>query len=102
MLIVDPETNETHSPRPGEIYKNPYLASVFRDLAEQGKKGFYEGRVAEAIVERAFSCLLFPLRSFFLLSFALLLLLIFHTTSPLPPASLRRSIPRLTSVLAIQ
>lgn len=60
MLIVDPETNETHAPRPGEIYKNPYLASVFRDLAEQGKKGFYEGRVAEAIVERSSSFVLPP------------------------------------------
>jgi gamma-glutamyltranspeptidase/glutathione hydrolase len=29
----------------------PYLARTFRELAEHGKKGFYEGRVAQAIVE---------------------------------------------------
>ncbi|GAA5909709.1 hypothetical protein JCM6882_008470 [Rhodosporidiobolus microsporus] len=50
MLIVDSE-GKTHAPRPGEIFKNPNLASVFREVAEKGKKGFYEGRVAEAVVE---------------------------------------------------
>ncbi|GAA5950672.1 hypothetical protein JCM3765_000573 [Sporobolomyces pararoseus] len=51
MLITDPETGKTHSPRPGELYKNPTLAQTFRRVAEKGKAGFYEGRVAEAIVE---------------------------------------------------
>lgn len=28
MLITDPATGKTHSPRPGEIFKNPTLAKV--------------------------------------------------------------------------
>ncbi|GAA5985126.1 hypothetical protein JCM11641_006365 [Rhodosporidiobolus odoratus] len=51
LLIVDPQTGEAHGPRPGEIFKNPYLAQTFREVAEKGKAGFYEGRVAEAIVD---------------------------------------------------
>ncbi|KAH8678496.1 gamma-glutamyltranspeptidase [Xylariales sp. PMI_506] len=39
------------APREGELVTNPLLASVLRQLAEQGKSGFYEGRVAKAIIE---------------------------------------------------
>lgn len=52
LLITDPVSGKTHSPAPGEVIKNPTLAETFRTLAKEGKKGFYEGRVAEAIVER--------------------------------------------------
>ncbi|KAF8244497.1 gamma-glutamyltranspeptidase [Wilcoxina mikolae CBS 423.85] len=38
-------------PRVGEIMKMPGLARVFRGLAEEGKRAFYEGRVAREIVE---------------------------------------------------
>lgn len=31
--------------------KNPTLAQTFRTLAKEGKKGFYQGRIAEAIVK---------------------------------------------------
>lgn len=40
-----------HGPRPGEIFKNQNLATTFRTLAKEGKKGFYTGRIAEAIVK---------------------------------------------------
>ena len=39
------------APKPGEIMKNPTLANTFRLLAENGKKGFYQGSVAEAIIK---------------------------------------------------
>ncbi|KAJ1552107.1 hypothetical protein HK405_012645, partial [Cladochytrium tenue] len=39
------------APKTGEIIKLPTLAQTFRTLAREGKKGFYEGRIAEAIVK---------------------------------------------------
>jgi len=39
------------APLPGQIFRNPNLAKVFRALGKEGKKGYYEGPVAEAIVE---------------------------------------------------
>lgn len=38
-------------PKPGELFKNPGLAETFRTLAKDGKKGFYTGRIAEAIIK---------------------------------------------------
>jgi gamma-glutamyltranspeptidase/glutathione hydrolase len=37
------------APEPGTIFTNPNLAKVFRTLATEGKAGFYEGWVADAI-----------------------------------------------------
>ena len=42
---------EDRAPRAGEIMRIPTLASTLRAVAEGGKKAFYEGRIAERIVE---------------------------------------------------
>ncbi|KAH0536425.1 hypothetical protein FGG08_006694 [Glutinoglossum americanum] len=39
------------APLPGELFKNVYFAKTLKRLAELGKKGFYEGPVAEAIIK---------------------------------------------------
>lgn len=39
------------SPAAGELMKNPTLARTFRTLATEGKKGFYQGRIAEELVK---------------------------------------------------
>lgn len=39
------------APGAGEVMRNPTLARSMREVVEHGKAGFYEGRVAEAIVE---------------------------------------------------
>ncbi|KAF5859491.1 hypothetical protein ETB97_002792 [Aspergillus alliaceus] len=52
MLKPDQKARDGfRAPLPGEILKNPTLAQTFRSLAANGKKGFYEGRVAEEIVK---------------------------------------------------
>ena len=38
-------------PQPGQIFRNPHLARVFREIAHHGKAGFYEGTVADSIIE---------------------------------------------------
>ncbi len=55
QLKQGPHANEMmvdgRAPKAGEIMKIPTMAKTFRELAEHGKSGFYEGRVAEAIIE---------------------------------------------------
>jgi gamma-glutamyltranspeptidase/glutathione hydrolase len=43
-------TIDGRGPRPGEIFRNPYLARTFEIVAHRGKSAFYEGEIAEAIV----------------------------------------------------
>ncbi|KAI4212203.1 MAG: hypothetical protein LQ351_005072 [Letrouitia transgressa] len=52
MLKSDPRAKDgKRAPLPGEIMTNPNLANTFRLLAKNGKKGFYQGAVAEALIE---------------------------------------------------
>ncbi|KAJ5692014.1 hypothetical protein N7462_001437 [Penicillium macrosclerotiorum] len=52
MLKEDPTAADgRRAPRTGEIMTCPTLARTFRQLAAEGKKGFYEGRIADAIVQ---------------------------------------------------
>jgi gamma-glutamyltranspeptidase/glutathione hydrolase len=39
-----------HTPREGEVFRNPDLGRTLRDIAARGRDGFYKGRVAEAIL----------------------------------------------------
>ena len=39
------------TPQKGEIFKNPYLANTLKLIAKKGRKGFYEGPVAQRISE---------------------------------------------------
>ena len=38
-------------PQKGEIFKNPQLANTLRTIAENGREGFYEGPIAQTMVE---------------------------------------------------
>lgn len=52
MLKKDPKApGGFRAPVAGEIMRNPTLARTFRTLGEEGKKGFYTGRVAEELVK---------------------------------------------------
>ncbi|OSS54308.1 hypothetical protein B5807_00113 [Epicoccum nigrum] len=52
MLKKDPSAKDgCRAPRAGEIMKNPTIANTFKLLAKHGKKGFYEGEVAEQLVK---------------------------------------------------
>ncbi|KAJ6437281.1 gamma-glutamyltransferase [Purpureocillium lavendulum] len=52
LLKKDPAAqNGVRPPRNGEIFKNPTLAQTFKTLAAEGRKGFYEGRIAKEIIQ---------------------------------------------------
>ena len=52
MLKRDKNAEQfVRAPRSGEIMRNPTLGKTFRTLAAEGKKGFYAGRIANAIVD---------------------------------------------------
>ena len=55
LLSVDPNAARTflvngRTPRSGEMFRNPDLAASLRLIAERGRRGFYEGRTADAIL----------------------------------------------------
>src|SRR5262249_8031987 len=43
-------TNDGRAPRGGETFRNPALAKTLRAIAKDGKRAFYEGEIAQAIV----------------------------------------------------
>ncbi|KAK0645169.1 putative gamma-glutamyltransferase YwrD [Lasiodiplodia hormozganensis] len=52
MLKHDASADQSaRAPRAGEVFRNPNLARTFMALATEGKRGFYTGRVAKAIVD---------------------------------------------------
>ena len=48
--LLKERSGEWDAPEAGELMRLPCLAHTFKLLAKYGKKGFYEGAVAEAIV----------------------------------------------------
>lgn len=51
-LRKDPKAEQYYrAPRAGEIMQVKQLAQTFRTLGKEGKKGFYTGRIAKAIVD---------------------------------------------------
>lgn len=52
MLKKDKTAEQfVRAPRAGEIIRMPMLGKTFRTLAQEGKKGFYSGRIAQSIVD---------------------------------------------------
>ena len=45
-----PDSGKGHSPRPGEVFKNPYLANSYKLIAASGRDAYYKGPIAEKIV----------------------------------------------------
>ena len=51
LMVSDPACPDgVRPPRAGEVFRNPTLASVMRELAEGGKEAFYSGRAGQSIV----------------------------------------------------
>uniref|UniRef100_A0A3Q2Z448 Putative gamma-glutamyltransferase YwrD n=1 Tax=Hippocampus comes TaxID=109280 RepID=A0A3Q2Z448_HIPCM len=40
-----------HPPKQGQVFRNPALARTLKELGEHGKAAFYQGRVAQAIID---------------------------------------------------
>jgi len=38
-----------HAPRAGDVFKNPALAETYREIARNGRDGFYKGKIADKL-----------------------------------------------------
>ncbi len=45
------DQNGGRLPKEGEIYKNPFLANTYRQIAEGGRDAFYKGKIAKTIAD---------------------------------------------------
>jgi gamma-glutamyltranspeptidase/glutathione hydrolase len=45
------DQNGGRLPKEGEIYKNPFLANTYRQIAEGGRDAFYKGKIAKTITD---------------------------------------------------
>jgi gamma-glutamyltranspeptidase/glutathione hydrolase len=55
MLGQHPDSAKTYlpggrAPRAGDVFKNPFLARTYREIAQHGRDAFYRGRIAQEIV----------------------------------------------------
>ena len=51
LLVADPSApGGVRAPGVGEIFRNPALGRVLRELGDRGKRDFYTGRAGAAIV----------------------------------------------------
>src|SRR5438874_1950687 len=54
-LAAHPDAAKTYllggrAPRAGDVFKNPALARIYREIARNGRDAFYKGRIAKEIV----------------------------------------------------
>jgi gamma-glutamyltranspeptidase / glutathione hydrolase len=49
-FLISDGTAKPHSPRAGELFKNPQLANSYRQIAAGGRDAYYKGEIAEKIV----------------------------------------------------
>lgn len=45
------DQNGGRLPKEGEIYRNPFLANTYRQIAEGGRDAFYKGKIAKTIAD---------------------------------------------------
>lgn len=50
MMVMEEKDGSYRAPRAAEVIRRPGLAEALRRLGHEGRKGFYEGPVAESIV----------------------------------------------------
>jgi gamma-glutamyltranspeptidase/glutathione hydrolase len=55
FLLAHPDSAKTYlpsggAPKPGDVFRNPFLAATYREIARGGRDAFYRGRIAREIV----------------------------------------------------